>query len=95
MNDGFHKLEYLDSDGVKREVEGCTLTVDQFGRHWLWSEQLQHNLTYKIRGREDALISSIDSLLHTIEMKDRRIKELQRIVDLAERFTQEAFPLED
>ena len=88
------KLTYRDSDGVMREVKGCTVTVDKAGRHWIWSEQLQHNLVYRIKEREDALIASIDSLLFTIQLRDQRIAELQRIVNLAERFAAEAFPQE-
>ena len=88
------KLEYRDSDGIPREVEGCTLTVDALGRHWIWSEQLQHNIVYNVKGREDALLASIDSLLFSIELKDARIQELQRIADLAESFANTAFPLE-
>lgn len=85
-------LTYTDHDGITREVEGCLLTVDKFGRHWIWSEQLQHNLVYKAKGREDALLASIDSLLFTIQLRDERIAALKRIADLAQRFAAEAFP---
>lgn len=77
------KLTYRDLDGARREVRGCTLTVDKFDRHWIWSEQLQHNLVYKTKGREDALLAAIDGLLFTIQLKDERIAGLQRIADLA------------
>jgi len=50
------KLTYTDHDGVRREVEGCQLTVDKLGRHWIWSEQLQENLVYKTKGHENALL---------------------------------------
>ena len=89
------KLSYKDSDGVPREVRGCTLTVDHLDRHWIWSEQLQQNLVYKTKGRENALLSSIDSLLFIIQLKDERIAGLQRTADLAERFAKEAFPKEE
>jgi hypothetical protein len=89
------KLEFRDSDGIPREVKGCTLTVDALGRHWIWSEQLQQNIVYNVKGREDALLSSINSLLFLIELKDERIKELQRIADLAESFASKAFPAEE
>lgn len=88
-------LTYTDHEGTPREVRGCRLTVDKFGRHWIWSEQLQQNLVYKTKGREDALLASIASLLHTIQMRDERIASLQRVVNLAERFAAEAFPSED
>ena len=89
------KLPYKDSDGVPREVRGCTLTVDHLDRHWIWSEQLQRNLVYKTKGRENALLSAINSLLFTIQLRDERIAALQRIADLAERFAEEAFPKEE
>lgn len=79
-------LIYRDSDGVPREVKGCTLTKDKAGRYWLWSEQLEHNLAYKIKGKEDCLMAAIDSLLFTIKLKDERIASLQRIVTLAKEF---------
>lgn len=87
-----NKLTYVDHDGVFREVRGCGLTVDKFDRHWIWCEQLQHNLVYKTKGRENALIAAIDSLLFTVSLRDERIAELQRVVSLAERFAAEAFP---
>jgi hypothetical protein len=89
------KLFYTDHDGARREVRGCTLTVDKLGRHWLWSEQLQHNLVYQTKGREDALLAAIDSLLFTIQLKDERIAGLQRIADLSQKFTAELNPDEE
>ena len=88
-------LTYIDSDGVRREVEGCILTVDKLGRYWIWSEQLQQNLVYKTKGKEDALLSAISSLLFTIELRDRRIASLQRIADLAQEFAEAVNPAED
>lgn len=85
-------LTYTDHDGARREVKGCRLTVDKFDRHWIWSEQLRKNLVYKTKGREDALLASIDSLLFILQLRDRRIASLQRVVELAERFAAEAFP---
>jgi len=86
------KLTYRDQDGVMREVNGCTLTVDALDRHWVWSEQLQENITYKVKGRENALLNAIDGLLFIIQLKNERIRDLQRIVYLAEKFSEEAFP---
>ena len=86
------KLTYRDQDGVEREVKGCTLTVDALDRHWIWSEQLQQNITYKVKGRENALLNAIDGLLFIIQLKNERIRDLQRIVYLAEKFSEEAFP---
>ena len=85
-------LTYTDHDGITREIKGCRLTVDKFGRHWIWSEQLQENIVYKTKGREDALLASIDSLLFLLQLREQRIAALQRIVNLAERFAAEAFP---
>ena len=88
-------LTYVDYDGVRRQVRGCRMTVDQLDRHWIWSEQLQHNLVYKTKGRENSLLAAIDSLLFTIQLKDERIAALQRVHDLAQRFAAEAFPEEE
>lgn len=89
------KLTYQDHDGIMREIEGCSLTVDKLGRHWIWSERVEHNLVYKTKGLENALLSAIDSLLFTVKLRDERIEALQRIVDLAQRFADEVKPDED
>mgnify|MGYP000995098199 CR=1 FL=1 len=89
------QLTYVDSDGERCVVRGCKLTVDELDRHWIWSEQLQHNLVYKTKGRENALLAAIDSLLFAIQLKDRRIASLQRVHDLARQFAAEAFPEEE
>ena len=88
-------LTYVDHDGARRVVSGCKLTVDHLDRHWIWSEQLHHNLVYKTKGRENALLAAINSLLFTIQLRDERIARLQRVHDLAQRFAAEAFPEED
>jgi len=88
-------LSYTDHDGAQRTIEGCTLTIDKAGRYWLWSEQLEHNLAYKERSKEDCLLSAINSLLYIIELKDERIAGLQRIVSLAQKFAEEINPNED
>ena len=88
-------LTYIDHDGARREVRGCRMTVDQLDRHWIWSEHLQHNLVYKTKGRENALLAAIDSLLFIIQLRDERIAALQRVHDLAQRFAEEAFPQEE
>ena len=88
-------LNYIDHDGARRTVKGCQMTVDQLDRHWIWSEQLQHNLVYKTKGRENALLAAINSLLFTIQLRDERIAALQRVHDLAQRFAAEAFPEEE
>lgn len=90
-----NKLIYTDHDGVRREVRGCRMTVDKFGRHWIWSDQLEQNLAYKTKGREEALLASIDSLLFILQLRDERIASLQRVVNLAEQFAAEAFPPDD
>jgi len=84
-------LTYIDHDGAQRVVRGCQLTVDHLDRHWIWSEQLGHNLVYKTKGREDALLAAIDSLLFTIQLRDDRIVALQRVHSLAQRFANEVF----
>ena len=85
-------LTYVDQDGARRVVRGCRMTVDHLDRHWIWSEQLDHNLVYKTKGRENALLAAIASLLFTIQLRDERIAALQRVHDLAQRFAAEAFP---
>lgn len=86
------KLIYTDHDGAGREVRGCRLVVDKFDRHWIWSDQLQHNLVYKTTGRDNALLAAIDGLLFTIRLRDERIATLQRIADLATKFADEVKP---
>jgi hypothetical protein len=89
------KLNYTDHDGARREVRGCTLTVDHLDRHWIWSDQTQSNLVYKTKGRENALLAALDSALFDIHLKDARIAELQRIADLAMAFADEIKPDEE
>lgn len=85
-------LTYRDSDGATQTVAGCKLTVDHLDRHWIWSEQLGHNIVYKTKGMENALLSTIDSLLFTIQLRDERIEALQRIADLAQEFANAVKP---
>lgn len=92
MNSPDKGLTYRDSDGATRTVKGCTLTVDQLDRHWIWSEQLRHNLVYRTKGRENALLAAIDSLLFTIKLRDERIAALQRIATLAQQFADQIKP---
>ena len=94
-NETENSLTYIDHDGAQCVVRGCRLTVDQLGRHWIWSERLNHNLVYKTKGRENALLAAIDSLLFSIQLRDERIAALQRVHDLAQRFAAEAFPEEE
>jgi hypothetical protein len=89
------KLTYTDHDGARREVKGCTLTVDRLDRHWIWSEQLDHNLVFMTKGRENALLAALDSALFSIHLKDERIKALQRIADLATAFADAVKPDEE
>ena len=90
--DDRNPLTYVDHDGARRVVRGCKLTVGHLDSHWIWSDQLQHNLVYRTKGRENALLAAIDSLLFTIELRDERIAALQRVHDLAQHFAAEAFP---
>lgn len=89
------KLTFIDHDGIPREVRGCKLTVDKFGRHWIWSDQIKANLVYKTKGREDALLAALNSALFSIELRDKRIAELQHIADLASAFADQIKPDED
>ena len=88
-------LAYIDHDGSSRTVKDCRMVVDQLDRYWIWSEQLEHNLVYKTKGYENALLAAIDSLLFTIQLRDERIAALQRVHDLAQCFAEEAFPQEE
>ena len=88
-------LVYIDHDGASRKVKGCRLRVDHLDRHWIWSDQLNSNLVYQTRGRENALLAAIDSLLFTIQLRDQRIAELQRVHDLATAFADQIKPDEE
>lgn len=86
------KLSYRDSDGATQILDDCSLTQDKAGRYWLWSGQLNHNLAYKIKTKEDCLLAAIDSLLFTIQLRDERINALQRVASLAEAFADQIKP---
>ena len=86
------ELTYVDNDGARQKVRGCKLSQDKAGRYWLWSDTLQHNLAYRIKGREDCFLAAIDSLLFSIHLRDERISELQRIADLASAFADQIKP---
>ena len=77
------ELTYVNSDGDRQKVRGCKLSQDKAGRYWLWSDALQQNLAYRIKGREDCFLAAINSLLFSIYLRDERISELQKIADLA------------
>ena len=86
------QLTYIDNDNISRNID-CEHTIDEkSGRHWIWSNYLQRNLVYKSNTYENALLSSIDSLLFVVKLKDDRIKSLQRIVDLASAFADQIKP---
>lgn len=85
-------LTYKDSDNIARVIQGCNHSVDKNGKHWIWSEQLDHNLVYKSATFENALLASIASLLYTIELRDERINSLERIANLAEAFADQIKP---
>jgi len=80
------ELTYKDHDGALREVRGCSISVDALDRYWIWSDQLNQNLVYRTKGRENALLAAIDSLLFNIELRDSKIAALQRTADLAQQF---------
>ena len=80
------ELTYIDSNGARQKVKGCKLSQDKVGRYWLWSDELQRNLAYKTRGREDCFLAAINSLLFGIHLRDQQIAALQRIADLASDF---------
>ena len=52
-NDTENPLTYVDHDGARRVVSGCRLTVDHLDRYWIWSEQVNHNIVYRTKGREN------------------------------------------
>jgi hypothetical protein len=85
-------MTYTDHDGAKRVVRGCTMSVDHLDRYWIWNEQVKHNLVYRIKGKENALLAAIDMLQSIIRARDERITELQRIVDLAIEFADQIKP---
>lgn len=79
-------LTYTDHNNTVITVKNCRVTVDKLDRHWIWSEQLKNAISYGEKGRENALIAAINSLLFTISLRDERIAKLQRIADLADGF---------
>jgi hypothetical protein len=85
---------YTDHDGAKQVLKGCRLTVDEFDRHWIWSDQLQQNIVFRTRGLDNALLAAIDGLLDTVQLRDERIKALQRLADLATAFADKVKPNE-
>lgn len=85
-------LNYRNSEGALQTLDDCVLTQDKAGRYWLWSKQLQQNLAYKIKTKEECLLAAIDSLLFSIELRDKRIKALQHIADLAGAFADQIKP---
>lgn len=89
------KLTYIDNDGARREVDGCTLTVDHLDRYWVWSERTDGNLVYRTKGRENALLAALDHALFIVRLRDERIAGLQRIADLAQKFADELKPDDD
>jgi hypothetical protein len=86
MSDQNVNLDYRCSSGEASTLRGCTMTVDKAGRYWLWSSQLESNLAYKARTRDECLLNAVDSLLFTIQLRDERIAALQRVADLATAF---------
>lgn len=86
------ELTYVNNDGDVQKVRGCKLSQDKAGRYWLWSDTLQHNLAYRIKGRENCFLAAIDSLLYSIHLRDKRISELQKIADLASAFADQIKP---
>lgn len=79
-------LTYTDHNNTTITVKNCSVTVDKLDRHWIWSEQLKNAISYGEKGRENALIAAINSLLFIISLRDERIAKLQRIADLADEF---------
>jgi hypothetical protein len=88
------KLTYRDHDGFHHEVRGCDITVDSYGRHWIWSESEECNISMRCPAREDALLSAIDTLLFIIELRDARLADLQEIADRAMAFAEAIKPQE-
>ena len=85
------KLYYKCNDNITHEIKGLTLTENS-GKYWIWSETLEHNLVYKSPTYENALLASIASLLHTIELKNETIADLQIVADLAYSFADKIKP---
>ena len=80
------KLIYTDTES-KRKIEiDCDHWQDKQGRHWITCNKLCWNIAVKSGTLENALLSSIASLLHVIELRDERITYLQKIVDAASVF---------
>lgn len=74
-------ITYTDNEGVLRTIKGVSLTQDKTGNYWLWSEQLDQNLAYKTKTREDTLLAALDSALFLLSLKQERIDELSALKD--------------
>jgi len=89
------EVAYTDHDGVKRTIEGVSLTQDKAGRYWMWSDQTETNLAYKEKTEKDCYLSAIDSLLFSLQLKDERLAEYKAIVDKAIAFADSIKPDEE
>ena len=92
MSDSNVNLDFRCSSGEPSTLSGCEMTVDKAGRYWLWSSQLESNLAYKCKTRDECLLNAVDSLLFIIQLRDERIAALQRVADLATAFADQIKP---
>ena len=74
-------ITYTNHEGVLRTIKGLSLTQDKAGRYWLWSDQLNLNLSYKTKTREDTLLAALESTLFLLRSKQERIDELSALKD--------------
>jgi hypothetical protein len=67
---------YRNSDGVTVEFNG-EITTAKSG-FWVWSNQLQQNISYGCKTERDALLDSIEHLIFMVDMYRDNRDDLQR-----------------
>lgn len=79
-------LTYIDPDGIPQTIKSLSLSQDKAGRYWLWHDELEQNLAYKTKTREDALLAALDSALFLLSLKQEQIDKLSLIADKVHAF---------
>jgi len=75
---------YRNSDGVTTDFNGEITVENQ--RVWIWSNDLQMNISHGCKNERDALLDAITHLIFTVEMyRDDRddLRRKLRVLDAA------------
>jgi hypothetical protein len=89
------QLTYIDHEGAKRILKGVSVSQDKAGRYWLWSEALEQNLAYKVKSKEDMLMSALSSALFLLDLKQEKLDRLQALQEKVMAFVDDVTPKED